>query len=75
MDSTAAQLLMTRPDQAFFAMYPNNKLMNLPYGRIDVSHVFADLPFDVLQALISGLCLVTGQNRLNTSQFTVTAQN
>jgi hypothetical protein len=74
-DSTGARLLMTRQEQAFFAMYRNNQLMGLPYGQIDVSHVFADLPFDVLQVSISGLCLVTGQNKLNASQFTVDDQN
>jgi hypothetical protein len=63
---------MTRPEQAFFAMYCSNELKNLLYGQIDVQHLFADLPFDTLQASISGLCLVTGQNVLTSLQFTVT---
>jgi hypothetical protein len=71
-DSTAARILMTRPQQAFFAMYRSNKLKNMPYGQIDVSNLFTDLPFDTLQASISGLCVVTGQNVLTSLQFTVT---
>jgi hypothetical protein len=71
-DSTAARILMTSPEQAFFAMYRSNELKNMPYGQIDVSHLFTDLPFDTLQASISGLCLVTGRNVLTSLQFTVT---
>jgi hypothetical protein len=71
-DSTAAQILMTRPEQAFFAMYHSDELKNVPYGQIDVRHLFTDLPFDTLQASISGLCLVTGRNIITLLQFTVT---
>jgi hypothetical protein len=71
-DSTAARILMTRPEQAFFPMYCSNELKNVPYGQIDVSHLFTDLPLDTLQASISGLCLVTSRNVLTLLQFMVT---
>jgi hypothetical protein len=70
-DSTAARLLMTQPDQAFFAMFQGRELKRIPYGQIDVSHVFEDLPFDVLQVSISGFCLVYGRNKINPRHFAV----
>jgi hypothetical protein len=55
-------------------MFRRNELRNLPYGRIDVRHLFADLPLDVLQASVSGLCVVAGRNKLTALQFTVSNQ-
>jgi hypothetical protein len=70
-NSTVARVRLTRPSQCFFGMFQGGVIKPTPYGQIDASHLFADLPFDTLQVSISGLAHCYGHNILTTRQIEV----
>jgi hypothetical protein len=70
-DLVLARVLLTRPTQAFFAMFQQNALRHTPYGQIDVSHLLKDLDVDVLTVAVSGLAYCYGNNVFGIRQVEV----
>jgi hypothetical protein len=70
-DSVLARILLTKPTQAFFAMFQQNVLRRTPYGQIDASHLLKDLDVDLLTVAVSGLAYCYGNNIFGIRQVEV----
>jgi hypothetical protein len=70
-DSVLGRILLTKPTQAFFAMFKQNVLRHTPYGQIDASHLLKDLDVDVLTVAVSGLAYCYGNNVFDIHQVEV----
>jgi hypothetical protein len=70
-DGSVSRVRLTRASQAFFAMFQNERLKPTPYGQIDASHLFEDLPFDTLQVSVASLSYCYGKNIFRLRQIEV----